>query len=63
MLMETMYETALAACRDQAERDDVHPLTVEKLEDFGLLRKEGNDLLPTRAFTLLTKLIDRYVKI
>lgn len=62
-LMETMYETALAACRDQAERDDVHPLTVEKLEDFGLLRKEGNDLLPTRAFTLLTKPIDRYVKI
>ncbi|MBR2694547.1 MAG: putative DNA binding domain-containing protein [Thermoguttaceae bacterium] len=62
-LMESMYRTALAACRSPEERADVHPLTVEKLEDFGLLRKEGNSVLPTRAFTLLTQPIDRYVKI
>ena len=62
-LTESTYRTALAACRSPEERADVRPLTVEKLEDFGILRKEGNDLLPTRAFTLLTKPIDRYVKI
>ena len=50
-LMESMYQNA------------VHKLTTEKLEDFGiLLRKEG-ELVPSRAFTLLTKPRERYVKI
>ena len=62
-LMDSMYQTALAACRTEAEREDVHPLTAEKLEDFGILAKEGRDYVPTHAFTLLTKTIDRNIKI
>ena len=62
-LMDNMYQTALAACRTEAERENVHPLTAEKLEDFGILAKEGRDYVPTHAFTLLTKTIDRNIKI
>ena len=62
-LMTSMYQTALSACRSDEERQDVHPLTVEKLEDFGVLCKQGREYLPTRAFTLLTKPTDRNVKI
>ena len=62
-LCETMYQTALAACRSREERDDVRPMTLEKLEDFGLLRRDGHELQVTRAFTLLTQPQERYVKI
>ena len=62
-LMDSMYQTALASCRTDAEREEVHPLTVEKLEDFGILAKEGSNIVPTHAFTLLTKPIDRNIKI
>ncbi|MBO4349489.1 MAG: putative DNA binding domain-containing protein [Proteobacteria bacterium] len=62
-LCEKMYQTALSACKTQAERDDVKPMTLEKLEDFGILRKDGHHLLPTHAYVLLTKPRDRYVKI
>ncbi|MBQ7567754.1 putative DNA binding domain-containing protein [bacterium] len=62
-LCETMYQTALAACRSQEERDDVRPMTLEKLEDFGLLHRDGHELQITRGFTLLTKPLQRYVKI
>ena len=62
-LMDSMYQTALAASRTDEEREDVHPLTVEKLEDFGILTKEGRDYVPTHAFTLLTNPIDRNIKI
>jgi len=62
-LMASMYRTALSACRSEEERQGVHPLTVEKLEDFGVLCKQGREYLPTHAFTLLTKPTDRNVKI
>lgn len=62
-LMERMYQAALAACRDEAERNDVHPLTLGKLEDFGILCKDGKEYVPTHAYTLLTKPRERYVKI
>ena len=62
-LMDNMYQKALDACRDDAERDDVHPLTVAKLEDFGILCKVGKGYAPTHAFTLLTKPKDRNIMI
>lgn len=62
-LMDSMYQKALDACRDDAEREEVHPLTKTKLEDFGILCKDGKDYAPTHAFTLLTKPSDRNIKI
>ena len=62
-LCEQMYQTALNACKTQEERNEVKPLTAEKLEDFGVLRKEGRDYLVTHAYTLLTKPRDYGAKI
>ncbi|MBP3870573.1 MAG: putative DNA binding domain-containing protein [Faecalicoccus sp.] len=62
-LMDSMYHTALSNCKNQFERESIHELTVEKLEDFGILRRQDGDLVPTRAFTLLTNPKDRSVKI
>ena len=62
-LMESMYQTALSEYKGTDAKNAVHKLTTEKLEDFGiLLRKEG-ELVPSRAFMLLTKPRERYVKI
>ena len=62
-LCEVMYQTALSACTTQAERDSVNPMTLEKLEDFGIFRKDGHHFQLTHAYALLTKPRDRYVKI
>lgn len=62
-LMHSMYQTALSNCKSAEERESVHELTVEKLEDFGILRKEEGKIVPTRAFTLLTRPKERYIKI
>ena len=62
-LMQSMYQAAQDACRNDEERADVHPLTFKKLEDFGILCKDGRDYLPTHAFTLLTNPTDRNIKI
>ena len=62
-LMDNMYQKALNACKDDAERDDVHPLTVAKLEDFGILCRDGKGYAPTHAFKLLTKPTDRNIMI
>ncbi len=62
-LMASMYQRALDACKNDAEREEVHPLTESKLEDFGILCKEGKNYAPTRSFTLLTKPADRNIKI
>ena len=62
-LMESMYQTALREYKGADAKNAVHRLSIEKLEDFGiLLRKEGT-LVPSRAFTLLTKPRERYIKI
>ena len=62
-LMESMYLTALERCRRSESKDVVRKLNLQKLENFGLLRREANELVPTRAFTLLTKPKESYVKI
>jgi len=62
-LCQSMYQTALESCSSPEERKETKPLTVEKLEDFGILRKEGKSYQPTHAYALLTKPVERYVKI
>ena len=62
-LMESMYQTALSNSRSAEEKTGIYKLTVEKLEDFGIVRKEEGRFVPTRAFTLLTHPKERYVKI
>lgn len=61
-LMDSMYRTAVSNSRTPEEREAVHKLTVGKLEDFGLLRRQDGEYVPTRAFTLLTGPKMRYVK-
>ena len=62
-LCNHMYHTALDACKTQEERNEVKPLTLEKLEDFGVLRKEGHDYQVTHSFTLLTNPKEYGIKI
>lgn len=62
-LMDEMYHTALSNSKTQEEKAALHELTIEKLEDFGILRKEEGNYVPTRAFTLLTEPRERYEKI
>lgn len=62
-LCERMYQTALSACKTQEERDAVPPMTLEKLEDFGVLRKDGRKYQVTHAYMLLTNPTERYLKI
>ena len=62
-LCNQMYQTALDSCKTQEERDAVKMVTLEKLEDFGVLRKDGHDYRFTHAYTLLTNPKDRFVKI
>ena len=62
-LMNDMYQRALDACRSDVEREQVRPLTTQKLEDFGVVCKDGKDYVPTHAFTLLTHPRERYVMI
>lgn len=62
-LMRNMYRTAINACGSEMEKEATHPLTIEKLEDFGVLCRTGRSYAPTRSFTLLTKPIDRNIKI
>ena len=62
-LCAAMKETALLSCRTAEERAEVHDMTVEKLEDMGMLYKSGNDYLPTHAFALMTENKCRYAKI
>ena len=62
-LMNSMYQKAIEACRNDFEREDVKPLSVAKLEDFGILCTDGKSYAPTHAFTLLTNPVDRNIKI
>ena len=62
-LMDNMYQKAIDACKNDAERESVHPLTIAKLEDFGILCRDGKSYAPTHAYTLLTNPTDRNIKI
>ena len=62
-LCHTMYEAALSACRTQEERENVQEMTIEKLENMGLLLASGHEYSPTHAFRLMTSNGIRYAKI
>lgn len=52
-LCRAMHKEALEQCRTEEERSATRPLTVEKLEDFGILSRVGDSLFPTNAYNLL----------
>ncbi|MBR4172716.1 MAG: putative DNA binding domain-containing protein [Kiritimatiellae bacterium] len=62
-LCEKMYQTAINACRTDAERRMVKPMTIEKLEDWAILQRNGRLVVPTRAFSLLTQPTEPFIKI
>ena len=53
-LCRRMYREARANCDSEAERRKVKKVTAAQLEDWGILVRTGNRLLPTHAFALLT---------
>lgn len=55
-------QTAINVCKTEEEKASIKDMTLEKLEDFGLLCKVGRDWYPTHAFDLLTEIIIRQQK-
>lgn len=62
-LCKEMQRVALESCKSDEERAEVKEMTVEKLEDFGVLHRTGRQLVVTHAFDLLTDNKKRYAKI
>lgn len=61
-LCDTMCKVAISACRTQEERENVQEMTIEKLENMGLLLRSGHEYSPTHAFRLMTVNGIRYAK-
>jgi len=53
-LCDKMGQIAMNACKTEEEKLAIKDMTLEKLEDFGILCKVGRNLYPTHAFNLLT---------
>lgn len=62
-LCKEMQRIALKSCKSDDERADVKEMTIEKLEDFGLLRRSGEHFAITHAFDLMTENKHKYAKI
>ena len=62
-LCASMKQSAINACKTEEEKASVKDVTIEKLEDFGLLCKIGRDRYPTHAFDLLTDNHNKAAKI
>lgn len=62
-LCTVMKEVALSACKTEEEKAEIHDMTIEKLEDMGLLCRLGRDYAPTHAFNLMTVNKVRHAKI
>lgn len=62
-LCKSMKSVAIEACEAEDEREAVKELTLEKLEDFGVLCKVGKKFYPTHAFDLLTDNKNKAAKI
>ena len=58
-----MKQTAINACKTEEEKASIKDMTLEKLEDFGLLCRVGRDRYPTHAFDLLTDNHNKAAKI
>ena len=52
-LCETMKKIAVISCKTD-EKNAAKDMTIEKLEDFGILCRVGRTLYPTHAFDLMT---------
>ena len=59
----TMKKFALESCKTEEEKREVHDMTIEKLEDMGLLHKTGRSYMPTHAFVLMMDNKVRHAKI
>lgn len=62
-LCAAMHAAALSACQTQEERENVREMTIEKLENMGLLLLSGHEYSLTHAFRLMTINGIRYAKI
>ena len=53
-LCSAMHKTARANCENADEKRGIRKVTAAQLEDWGVLARRGEDLLPTYAFALLS---------
>ena len=61
-LCEKMKNIAMMSCKAE-EKNAVKDITIEKLEDFGILCRVGRTLYPTHAFDLMTDNKNKSAKI
>ena len=62
-LCKEMKRIALEACKSEDEKAEVKDMTLEKLEDFGVLCRVGKTFSVTNAFELMTDNKNRNAKI
>lgn len=62
-LCKEMKRIALESCKSEDERAEVKEMTLEKLEDFGVLNKTGKKFSVTNAFELMTDNKNRNAKV
>lgn len=62
-LCKEMKRIALEACKNDDEKDEVKDMTIEKLEDFGVLCRNGKKISVTHAFDLMTDNRNRNAKV
>lgn len=55
-----MKQTAINACKTEEEKTSIKEMTIEKLEDFGLLCKVGRDRYPTHSYRRFDELVMLY---
>ena len=60
---KAIQETLLVSEKNTEKTEIINKMTIEKLEDLGLLCRIGKELQPTHAFRLMTKNKIRYAKI
>lgn len=62
-LCNEMKRIALESCKSEDEKAEVKDMTLEKLEDFGVLVKTGKKFSVTNAFDLMTDNRNRNAKV
>ncbi len=62
-LCHKMRQIAIDSCKTEDEKTEIKEMTLEKLEDFGILCKVGRNLYPTHAFNLLTDNKNKHAKV
>lgn len=62
-LCKKMKQVAITSCKTEEQKNYVKDMTLEKMEDFGLLCKVGRHFYPTHAFDLMTDNKNKAAKI